>query len=61
MKNLSTRFDTIKQIDENRHDEFKFHNVPGKQFDSDLDSDVDSYLDKKDKEEMKEINKPEKM
>ena len=30
VKNLSTRFETIKQNEENRHDEFKFHNVPGK-------------------------------
>ena len=30
MKNLSARFVTIKHNEENRHDEFKFHNVPGK-------------------------------
>ena len=61
MKNLGARFDTIKHNEENRHDEFKFHNVPGKQFDSDLDSDYDSYIDKKDKEDMKNMKKTEKM
>ena len=51
--NLRGRFTTIKTNHENRHDEFKFHNVQGKEVDSMIDSDSERYISD-DEEELKE-------
>ena len=51
--NLKGRFTNIKTNIENRHDEFKFHNVQGKEVDSILDSGSERYISD-DEEELKE-------
>lgn len=49
-----------KRNDNNRHDEFKFHNIQGKEVDSLLDSGSDRYVSD-DENEMKEQQKNEKL
>ena len=58
--NLLGRKNQIKSKADNRHDEFKFHNVQGKEIDSVLDDGSDRYISD-DEEEVKELQKNEKM
>ena len=58
--NLRGRFNSIKASESNRHEEFKFHNVQGKEVDSDLDSGSDAYKSEGEKD-MKDLQRCEKM
>ena len=58
--NLRNRFQSIKNNESNRHDEFKFHNVQGKEVDSDLDSNSGKY-ESEDEKDIKNQQRNEKM
>lgn len=58
--NINERIIAAKRNDNNRHDEFKFHNIQGKEIDSLLDSGSDRYVSD-DENEMKEQQKNEKL